>query len=390
MIAVSGGFSIITDRLKKELGLDLIFSNELIFKDGKLHDIDLRVTSDKSLLVRPFIKEFNIKKDEIVVVVDGANDLKLFDLASYTVGFCPVDMVKKKADDVIEIRNLSLLKDLLEKRFGRSILNTVQRKISWRLPVSKLEVIPISIPSEIKPNDNLIDIILSSLHKSDSLGIKIKNKDILVIAQKIISKQEGMFVELARVIPSKQALEIKKSVDKDPRLIELILQESRKIIKIFNKTMIVETNQGFICANAGIDQSNVSKNQDRVLLLPRNPDQTASRIRREIKRKTGKEIAVIISDTFGRPFRNGQTNVAIGVSGVKPIKSYIGKKDMYGNVLKVTEIAIADEIAGASELVMGKSNKIPAVIIRGFNFTIARKSNIKDLNRREKLDMFRR
>lgn len=258
------------------------------------------------------------------------------------------------------------------------------------MPVSKLEVIPISIPSEIKPNDNLIDIILSSLRKSNSLGIKIKNKDILVIAQKIISKQEGMFVELARVIPSKQALEIRKSVDKDPRLIELILQESRKIIKIFNKTMIVETNQGFICANAGIDQSNVSKNQDRVLLLPRNPDQTASRIRREIKRKTGKEIAVIISDTFGRPFRNGQTNVAIGVSGVKPIKSYIGKKDMYGNVLKVTEIAIADEIAGASELVMGKSNKIPAVIIRGFNFTIARKSNIKDLNRREKLDMFRR
>lgn len=258
------------------------------------------------------------------------------------------------------------------------------------MPVSKLEVIPISIPSEIKPNDNLIDIILSSLRKNNSLGIKIKNKDILVIAQKIISKQEGMFVELARVIPSKQALEIKKSVDKDPRLIELILQESRKIIKIFNKTMIVETNQGFICANAGIDQSNVSKNQDRVLLLPRNPDQTASRIRREIKRKTGKEIAVIISDTFGRPFRKGQTNVAIGVSGVRPIKSYIGKKDMYGNVLKVTEIAIADEIAGASELVMGKSNKIPAVIIRGFNFTIARKSNIKDLNRREKLDMFRR
>jgi len=258
------------------------------------------------------------------------------------------------------------------------------------LPVRKLEIIPISILSEIKPNDNLIDIILSSLHKSNNLGIKIKNKDILVIAQKIISKQEGMFVELARVIPSKKALEIRKSLDKDPRLIELILQESRKIIKIFNKTMIVETNQGFICANAGIDQSNVSKNQDRVLLLPRNPDQTASRIRREIKRKTGKEIAVIISDTFGRPFRNGQTNVAIGVSGVKPIKSYIGKKDMYGNVLKVTEIAIADEIAGASELVMGKSNKIPAVIIRGFNFTIARKSNIKDLNRREKLDMFRR
>lgn len=258
------------------------------------------------------------------------------------------------------------------------------------MPVRKLEIIPISILSEIKPNDNLIDIILSSLHKSNNLGIKIKNKDILVIAQKIISKQEGMFVELARVIPSKKALEIRKSLDKDPRLIELILQESRKIIKIFNKTMIVETNQGFICANAGIDQSNVSKYQNRVLLLPRNPDQTANQIREEIKGKTGKNIAVIISDTFGRPFRNSQTNVAIGVSGVKPIKSYIGKKDMYGKVLKVTEIAIADEIAGASELVMGKSNNIPAVIIRGFNFTITRKSNIKDLNRREKLDIFRR
>ena len=154
--------------------------------------------------------------------------------------------------------------------------------------------------------------------------------------------------------------------------------------------MIVETNQGFICANAGIDQSNVSKYQNRVLLLPRNPDQTANQIREEIKGKTGKKIAVIISDTFGRPFRNGQTNVAIGVSGVKPIKSYIGKKDMYGKVLKVTEIAIADEIAGASELVMGKSNNIPAVIIRGFNFTITRNSNFKVLNRRDKLDIFRR
>ena len=128
MVAVSGGFTIITDRLKRELGIDLIFSNELIFRNGILDDIDLKVTSDKSLVVRPIIKELGIKKEEIVVVVDGANDLKLFDIAGYTVGFCPVDIVKNKADDVIEIRNLSLLKNLLEKRFGNRILNTNQKE----------------------------------------------------------------------------------------------------------------------------------------------------------------------------------------------------------------------------------------------------------------------
>ena len=122
MIAISGGFTIITDRLKKELGLDLIFSNNLIFKDGRLDGLDLKVTSDKSLLVRPLIEQWGIKKEEIVVVVDGANDIKLFEIAGYTVGFCPVELVKNKADDVIELRNLSLLKNLLEKRFGKWIL----------------------------------------------------------------------------------------------------------------------------------------------------------------------------------------------------------------------------------------------------------------------------
>jgi phosphoserine phosphatase len=122
MIAISGGFTIITDRLKKELGLDIIFSNNLIFKNGILDGLDLKVTSDKSLLVRPLIKQLGIKKEEIVVVVDGANDIKLFDIAGYTVGFCPVELVKNKADDVIELRNLSLLKNLLEKRFGKWIL----------------------------------------------------------------------------------------------------------------------------------------------------------------------------------------------------------------------------------------------------------------------------
>ena len=130
MIAVSGGFTIITERLKKELGLDLIFSNVLIFKNGLLDDLDLKVTSDKSVVVRPIIKQWGLKKEEIVVVVDGANDLKLFDIAGYTVGFCPVELVKNKADDVVELRNLSLLKHLLEKRFGKWILNTNLKKIN--------------------------------------------------------------------------------------------------------------------------------------------------------------------------------------------------------------------------------------------------------------------
>jgi phosphoserine phosphatase len=130
MIAVSGGFTIITDRLKKELGLDLIFSNDLIFKNGLLDDLALKVTSDKSLVVRPIIKQWGFKKEEIVVVVDGANDIKLFDIAGYTVGFCPVELVKNKADDVVELRNLSLLKNLLEKRFGKWILKANLKKIN--------------------------------------------------------------------------------------------------------------------------------------------------------------------------------------------------------------------------------------------------------------------
>jgi phosphoserine phosphatase len=130
MIAVSGGFTIITDRLKKELGLYLIFSNVLIFKNGLLDDLDLKVTSDKSVVVRPIIKQWGLKKEEIVVVVDGANDIKLFDIAGYTVGFCPVELVRNKADDVVELRNLLLLKNLLEKRFGTWILNTNKKKIN--------------------------------------------------------------------------------------------------------------------------------------------------------------------------------------------------------------------------------------------------------------------
>ena len=178
-------------------------------------------------------------------------------------------------------------------------------------------------------------------------------------------------------------------VYKDPRLIELIRRESNNIVRHSGGIIIVETKLGFICANAGIDQSNVSVEGDVALLLPENPDKSAALLRSYIRNKSGKEIAVIISDTFGRPFRQGQTNVAIGLAGIEPIESYIGKSDIFGKKLKVTEIAVADEIASAAELAMGKTSKIPAVIIRGYSFTKSNSSRVSSLIRSRKMDLFR-
>jgi coenzyme F420-0:L-glutamate ligase / coenzyme F420-1:gamma-L-glutamate ligase len=212
-------------------------------------------------------------------------------------------------------------------------------------------------------NDNISEIILESLYSNN---LEIYNDDVIVIAQKIISKSENRLFNLKDVTPSKKAMEIFSVHEKDPRLIELILRESSNIIKITSKTLIVETKHGFICANAGIDQSNVSNNSERVLLLPENPDESAKKIRNYIYCKMKKTVSIIISDTFGRPFRKGQTNVAIGIAGIIPLKSYIGLKDSFGKILKVTEIAIVDELASAAELVMGKTMGVPVVIIRGY------------------------
>src|SRR5680860_580062 len=191
--------------------------------------------------------------------------------------------------------------------------------------LKKIEIIPIYINININPQLNLLDILLESIKNNNQI---IKNGDIIVIAQKIISKNEGRSIYLNNIIPSSRSIELGKKINKDPRIVELILQESRKIVRVFNNIIITETLHGFICANAGIDQSNVSKNKNRVLLLPKDPDKSADSIRKEIYEKTRKNIAVLISDTFGRPFRIGQTNVAIGIAGINPLKNYIGKRDM--------------------------------------------------------------
>lgn len=221
------------------------------------------------------------------------------------------------------------------------------------------------IRKNIEVNDDLSSLIIESANLNN---IQINNHDIIVIAQKIISKSENRSFYLDEVVPSKKALEIFSIHKKDPRLIELILRESTEIIKVSDKILIVETRYGFICANAGIDQSNVSKNTEEVLLLPENPDESAKKIRNSLYQRIGKNVSIIISDTFGRPFRKGQTNVAIGIAGINPIKSYIGQKDSFNKILKVTEIAIVDELASSAELVMGKTLGIPVAIVKGYDY----------------------
>jgi coenzyme F420-0:L-glutamate ligase/coenzyme F420-1:gamma-L-glutamate ligase len=217
--------------------------------------------------------------------------------------------------------------------------------------------------------------------------LEIQDGDILVVTHKIVSKAEGRIVDLASIKPSTKAISMAKEHDKDPRIMELILMESTQILRAKNGIIISETKHGFVCANAGVDQSNVEG--DTAVLLPVAPDESAGRIQEAVKKKIGKEIAVIITDTFGRSFRNGQTNVAIGVAGINPIKSYIGTYDMYGRKLRVTEIAVADEIASAAELVMGKAEGMPVAIVRGYIFEKASKTSVKSLLRAKERDLFR-
>ncbi len=251
---------------------------------------------------------------------------------------------------------------------------------------SRIEIIPIPVVPDIKAGDKLDIIILESMKNADEF---LSEGDIVVVAQKVISKAEGRLIDLKLVNPSEKSLQIAKQNDKDPRLIELILNESVDILRLARGILIVETKRGLICANAGVDQSNVEKSNDYAALLPEDADLSARELRHSLKRKTGIDVAVVITDTFGRPFREGQINVAIGIAGIQPIKSYIGTLDMYGKKLKVTEIAVVDEIASAAELQMGKSERIPVVIIRGYVYQMVESSSLSQLLRSRGEDLFR-
>jgi coenzyme F420-0:L-glutamate ligase/coenzyme F420-1:gamma-L-glutamate ligase len=249
----------------------------------------------------------------------------------------------------------------------------------------KIEIIPICVAKDIEVGENIVEIISNYLKKNNEC---LKDNDVLVITHKIISKSEGRILDLTEVKPTAKAKKIATNYNKDPRLVELIMLESLSLLKLQKGVILAETKHGFVCANAGIDNSNVSLNHNKVTLLPIDSDRSARAISKEIRIREKKNVAVIISDTFGRPFREGQVNVAIGISGLEPVKSYVGNQDMYGKSLRVTEIAIADEIASAAELVMGKTSRIPIVIIRGLQYDF-RKANILRLIRRKENDFFR-
>jgi coenzyme F420-0:L-glutamate ligase / coenzyme F420-1:gamma-L-glutamate ligase len=248
-----------------------------------------------------------------------------------------------------------------------------------------IQIISIRISNDITLYNDLSAAILEAIADSQ---IEIQNGDILVVTHKIVSKAEGRIVDLACIKPSTKATRMAKEHGKDPRMMELILKESIQILRAKNGIIISETKHGFVCANAGVDQSNV-EGDDMAVLLPVAPDDSASRIQDAVKKKIDKEIAVIITDTFGRTFRNGQTNIAIGIAGINPIKSYIGTYDMYGRKLRVTEIAVADEIASAAELVMGKAEGTPVAIVRGYIFEKMSKTSVKSLLRAKERDLFR-
>lgn len=250
----------------------------------------------------------------------------------------------------------------------------------------RIELIPIPIADDIKPGDQLDQIIIDTIER---VGESLLEADIVVVAQKVVSKSEGRLIDLRQMNPSPKSLELAKQNDRDPRLIELILTESVNILRMARGILITETKSGLVCANAGVDQSNVEKSNDYAVALPEDPDLSACKLRQSFKRVKGVNVSVIITDTFGRPFREGQTNVAIGLAGIHPIRSYIGMPDMYGKTLRVTEIAVVDEIASAAELVMGKTYRIPVVIVRGYKYQMFENCSSVGLLRPKERDLFR-
>jgi len=247
----------------------------------------------------------------------------------------------------------------------------------------RLEVIGLEGLADVRPGDSIAELIFKACRRE---AISLKMSDVLVVAQKIVSKSEGRIVALETVCPSERALELSSQLGKDARILEVILRESRRIIKIGRGTIIVETHHGFICANAGVDLSNIGLNQ--VALLPTDPDQSARKIREEIRQLHGAAPAILISDSFGRPWRLGTTEVALGVAGIRPLKDYRGQRDPYGYELRASVTALADEITSAAELVMGKTDGIPVALVRGCPIEPG-EGTFRELLRPEDEDLFR-
>jgi len=235
----------------------------------------------------------------------------------------------------------------------------------------------------VTPQDDLADILISAL---TAAGMTPASRDVLVVAQKIVSKAEGQVLKLEDIEPSAKAQRWARDHGKDARLVEVVLRESKRVLRMERGLLIVETQHGFVCANAGVDTSNIASGQ--VTLLPKDSDRSAARIRQDLEREFGVRLALIVSDTFGRPWRVGLVNVALGVSGMTPFIDYRGQKDCFGEELHATQMAVADQLASTAELVMGKTKGVPVALIRGFDYPEGEGEGRQILRSKEK-DLFR-
>jgi len=251
-----------------------------------------------------------------------------------------------------------------------------------RLP--EVRLIPISFDDDIVPGTDIAGALMNALRRSRQ---GILSGDILIVKHKIISKSEGRLVDLATITPSSESLAWAKQYQLDARVIELALRESRSVIRRKNGVLITETQHGFLCANSGIDISNVDGGET-ALLLPEDPDRSAAGLRRILKKRTGLAVPVIITDSFGRPWREGLTEFAIGIAGMKPLRDDRGRSDSHGYCLKASVEAVADELACAAGLVCGKLNRTPACIVRGFAFAPG-SGGFRELLRSAATDLFR-
>jgi len=247
----------------------------------------------------------------------------------------------------------------------------------------EISIAPVNGIKRIEVGDGLGEVIAEALRKG---GFELKDDDVVVVTQKVVSKSEGRLVRLDMVKPTKKAKQLAAELDKDPKIVELVLRESRRVVRKGHGVLITETRHGFVCANSGVDVSNVEKGY--ASLLPVDPDGSARRIRESLENATARRLAVVVTDTFGRPWREGQTDVAIGCSGIAPLEVLAGKKDPYGYVLKVTQPAVVDEVASAAELVMKKLSLVPVAIVRGVKYRRS-EAGVKSMVRKRSLDLFR-
>jgi coenzyme F420-0:L-glutamate ligase/coenzyme F420-1:gamma-L-glutamate ligase len=249
---------------------------------------------------------------------------------------------------------------------------------------SEVRIIGIGGMPEVRPGDDLADLILDAAARQ---GLAFEEADILVVTQKVVSKAEGRIVDLGSVEPGPFAQQIAEQWEKDPRVVEVVLRESARIVRMDHGVVICETKHGLICANAGVDSSNVER-LGTVSLLPEDPDASAGAIRRRIEETAGVTVAVLITDTFGRPWREGHVNFAIGLSGMAPVLDYSGQTDPAGYELRVTQMAVADELAAAAELVQGKLDRTPVAVVRGYSFPRG-EGAARELLRDAERDLFR-